>query len=142
MEESKEFTRIRFPTMFKTVEEAEAAKERLEIYDAEVSLNMPLTGTPGGIAARIPRQVSGLMGAISSCIPKHQRDWFIRRNIKMGIAWKIELVDGYANYIFLPSGPLLTGLRKQGNFGFTKIAFEVGKKMTELLGYQVWGIIE
>ena len=126
-EPPKDYTRIRFPTLFNTVEEAEAAKKRLDIYDAEVDLS---------------KAASGLQGLVASCLPKPQRDWFIRRRIKMGIKWEIEMVDGHANYVFLPSGPLLKGLQATGGFGFMKIMMDVSNTLTKLLGYSVIGIVE
>ena len=117
------YRKISFGTRFKTEEEAEAAKKRLDIYDAAINL-------------RVGERTIGGIG-IKSIIPKFMADKFKRLNKQIGVRWEIRMVDGFAHYVFCPCPLFRGGLNAKYGYGWFRLANGVQKEFKSLLGYHV-----
>lgn len=123
MDEIKQYTQIRFPTLFETIEQAKAETKRLDIRDAEFG-------------------IGDLPTVLQGTLPKFIVDGWRRRRVKLGISWTIEEQDGRICYVMHPCVVLRTVLSRQGGIHWFNWSMQIGKKMTELLHYQVMGLIE
>jgi hypothetical protein len=111
--EPKTINKLRFITKLSSVQEAEDAKKRLGIYDKEFSTEEFAAKWKG-------------------VIPGYLLEKFRRHHVKMGVRWEVKDIDGEVNYIFIPSGPMLSGLNARAGFGWMKLAADVQKEFEKM----------
>jgi len=75
---------------------------------------------------------NGLMRTIANGIPKYVRDRFTRFKIPLEMKWEVEVVDGKANYIFIPNDKLAWAFRAKGDALWFKIYLDTKNEFEKL----------
>jgi hypothetical protein len=111
------YKQARFVTKFASVAEAEAAKKKLDIYDKEFKV--------------------GMSQKWDGYVPQFMREKFQRARATFGVRWEIVLLGDSACFLFVPCDTFKIALSARDNFMWMRLAVDVSKEMTEILGYYV-----